>query len=442
MINHHDSQDPPPGWSLHRICIFDRDEARVHAVELMLPSEFKAYAAVSICNAERRKDAFDAARKVVAGADSTAGKLAPEEPNHSAFSTPAKRVGNDLNVSVERDKLSVRHDDDWESESDGTGEAYAWDEPLKLIDSTRTFDRELLARNKKIYTLLAEKGNRRKLAGPDSTTWQEGLLALKAEHPNFGEVVNFVGDQIALATHCGKSLRIPPMLLLGPPGIGKTHFSNSLAGFLGTSIERLSFDTDVTSGALLGSDRNWGNTSTGLVFEAICKGSHLNPVVLLDEVDKCREGRQYQSPLASLHSLLEPVSSSKAVDISINFEFDASRVIWIATANDPLAIPASLRSRFTEFMIESPTGEHALLMAQVMLQKTHASMGISGFQEPGREFIRLLAPLTPREQRQALERAYAAAVANGRRYLTQHDLPADVLLNCEDDSAAIGGWLH
>jgi ATP-dependent Lon protease len=319
---------------------------------------------------------------------------------------------------------------------------YAWDEPLKLINSLRIFDKEIHARNQKIYEVLRSKGNRRILAQPSANAIDRMMDKLRYEHPHFGEVIDLVRKQLLMAVKTGRPLAVPPILLLGPPGVGKTHFCSTLAQCIGSVVHKISFDAAVTSSSLLGSDRNWGNSSTGALFEAVAIGDFANPVFLLDEVDKPRSGH-YQSPLASLHSVLEPVSNGTVTDISIQLEFSVRHVIFIAAGNDAWAIPSTLRSRFIEFRIDAPAGQDALQMAEVMVRSSHATLNDADFCMPGRDIARLIAHLNPREQRQAMEAAYTAAIADGRDRLTRDDLPADVLADDESVKRRKSGqWIH
>ena len=150
-----------------------------------------------------------------------------------------------------------------------------------------------------------------------------------------------------------------------------------------------------------------------------------NPIILLDEIDKASKRRE-GDPRASLHSLLETVTSERVRDISLDFEFNASRVIWIATANELDRIPSSLRSRFQEFWIEQPTGAQALQMAEVVALEVHYLMELPDFDPPTRQLVHYIAHLSAREQIQALKRAYAAAKVDGRHQIALSDLPEQV----------------
>jgi ATP-dependent Lon protease len=225
-------------------------------------------------------------------------------------------------------------------------------------------------------------------------------------------------------------MALPPILLIGPPGVGKTHFTLALAKAMDRPIERHSFDSAYAGSALLGSDRHWANTKTGLVFDAICLGESADPIILLDELDKA-DTVSRSSPLGPLHSLLEPVTARDVVDISVGIRFDASHVFWIATANDLRNIPESIQSRFRIFILQAPTAGQALDLARAVVGSVHQRFPT--FEVPHRHLVTLVAHLTPREQVQALEQAFASAATNGRKHLVRQDLPADVLQDMGDD---------
>lgn len=272
----------------------------------------------------------------------------------------------------------------------------------------------------------------------------QGLDHLRKAFPHFSPVLDLVRDQYAFAELTGKPFLIPPILLGGDPGIGKTRFSQELAKALGTVMRRLPFDNGQSGVSLLGSDKNWANTTYGSVFELVVLGEYANPVILLDEIDKASK-RPEGDPLASLHSLLEPVTSHRVRDISVDFEFNASRVVWIATANELERIPASLRSRFHEYWIEQPTGALALQMAEVLAQEVHQEMNLPGFQPPAQPLVRYIAHLSAREQLQALKRAYAAAKVDGRHQIVMADLPEQVRRDASEfagEDAPPTGLLH
>lgn len=315
---------------------------------------------------------------------------------------------------------------------------YAPDVPHRLLRGMqgRTPDREVHKRLEALAKELKAKGPIRRLVSPPE--WDADVEVLRRHHPHFHEVLELVDTQVRYSWQTESALRLPPMLLAGPPGVGKTHFSQDLATVLDVTIRRVPFDTEQTGSVLLGSDKTWANSSYGVVFELLALGRQANPLILLDEIDKASRYRE-NSPLASLHSLLEPVTAGQVRDISLDLELDASRVTWIATANEPDRIPDSLRSRFTEFWIEQPTGEQALGVAESVLKQAHLRQYGSGLETPSRRIPALIAHLSAREQMQLLELAYARMVAAGRSQLRPQDLPPELW---PEGPGAAAGWLH
>jgi len=329
---------------------------------------------------------------------------------------------------------------------------YAWDDPLQLIARKgSTPDREAHKRNKEIYLKLATKGHLRTVGYPlrEHDEVLASLDQLRQQMPHFGGVLDLVRESLNLAFVRQRPMAIPPLLLLGPPGIGKTHFTHALAKALRIPVRRHGFDSGVTDAALLGSDKHWINTTFGLVFDMVAMGDSASPIVLLDEIDKARPGER-ANPFGPLHALLEPVTAKAVRDISIDMEVDASHIVWIATANEPWMVPAPVRSRFRDFTIEAPTGEAALRAAQVVATAVHQRMGTELFDPPGPRIVSAIAHLSAREQIRALEQGYGRALVKGRRAISKCDLPPDMLMAELDgdgpgggpDGPPSGGWLH
>lgn len=247
------------------------------------------------------------------------------------------------------------------------------------------------------------------------------LTALADELPHFAGVVRAVQTQLRLAQIAGRPARVTPRLLVGGPGLGKTHFAGRLAQALGVPVHRLAMDTVQTDSALAGGDSHWANTQTGIVFEALARGPAANPVIVLDEVDKACPHSGH-GPLAPLHTLLEPETARCFADRSLSLRLDARHVVWIATANELESIDAPLLSRFAVHAIAPPDAAQALRVAQAVARALLAEFRLD-LDIPEAVLVRLAA-LTPRAQRQALEVAAGEALARGAAALAESDLPA------------------
>jgi len=328
----------------------------------------------------------------------------------------------------------------------------AWDEVLKLIDRKgSTPDRDMKLRNRELFLRIRkDHPHHMRAVGyrlRDHQAVLDDLATIGEQLPHFVEVLAFVRDHLVLSFARQQPMRIPPVLLLGDPGIGKTHFTFELAKALRIPVRRHGFDASLTGSALLGSDKHWANTAHGLVFEELVLGHSASPICLLDEIDKAAEDTGNRNPLGPLHSLLEPVSAKAVTDISLDITLNASHIVWVATANEPWKIPAPIRSRMREFMIEAPKGEHAIHAAQAVAQAVYGRMGPDLFDPPEPRLIRSLAHLSARELIQVLEAGYARALSSGSRVLKRHHLPADMLYELDEqpggpDASPSGGYVH
>lgn len=307
---------------------------------------------------------------------------------------------------------------------------FDWDaarERFELLKKNpATADKDLVARDLRHFAKAMANGPWRSVAR--ARAWREDLQQLGAEMPNFAGVVEAIQHAMALADLSGRPPMPQPILLLGKPGAGKTHFTQRLAEVLQTTIYRQSFDNAQTTSGLRGADRHWGTSAVGALWELIVLGKNANPLVLLDELDKGAQGGNHYRPVDALLSLLEPVTASKVRDVSVDFEFDASHVVYIATANDADRISAPVRSRFLEFFIAEPDIDGRLVIAHSVFEATLKRLVPIEVREkiagPTDLQICRLAWMTPRQIRMAVERALGAAVYAGRLHFEDSDFDA------------------
>ena len=184
-----------------------------------------------------------------------------------------------------------------------------------------------------VSTLLRDGGSVRKLA-TISTTWRDDLAGIERKFPNFGDVIDYLRAAFAVASHGDGVPMLTPILLSGPPGIGKSYFAMHFAEYFGAGFQTVHIETAQTSSVLSGSAEHWGNTKTGMVFNALLEGAYANPVFFLDEIDKAFEGEH--DPLMSLYALLESATARTFTDSSYPWlpGIDASRIVWVCTCND------------------------------------------------------------------------------------------------------------
>lgn len=181
---------------------------------------------------------------------------------------------------------------------------------------------------------------------------REGLDELKSCFPHFEPFFKLVSKYL----HVDEPITLPPVLVAGEPGIGKSALLDNLAETLGLPIRWLHLSSELTNAVLLGSDSKWGNSAAGFVAEDMCLGRVGNPLYCVDDIHLARgQGEYEQSAISSLHSLLEPSAGGYVKDISIKIEIDATKISWIATTNALKRITASLLSRFRIVHVAPPT---------------------------------------------------------------------------------------
>ena len=267
---------------------------------------------------------------------------------------------------------------------------------------------------------LGKQSEWRQLAPPPEPT---ALHALAEQFPNFSEVVRFVEELNTLSRLRPRSpLMIPPILLDGPAGIGKTAFSLALASTLGTEHWHLAMGHSTASFDLGGLDAGYVGGGPGLLTRKIGLGKHADPVILLDEIDRAPE-QSNSDPLGPLFDLLEPRTACEFCDDGLKIKMDLSRVRWLATTNNVERLDPALRSRFKLFRVQAPTPQQVrgITMrqyAQLLRQHPWGVYFEPALPEP---VLAALARHTPRDLGRALHSACARAAKAGRSVLSTAD---------------------
>jgi ATP-dependent Lon protease len=245
------------------------------------------------------------------------------------------------------------------------------------------------------------------------------------ELPNFHAALDDLRRQIALCQDSRDALEIMPILLLGPPGVGKTHFAREVADLLGTGMGFVSM-CSLTAGWLLGgASSQWKGARPGKVFETLVDGQYANPVMVVDEIDKVR-GEHAYDPLGALYSLMEHDTAATFIDEFAEVPIDASQVIWIATANDDRAIPEPILNRMNVYEVQAP--DHAA--ARGIARRLYAEIrnehdwGQRFAPEPRDDVLDRLADLPPREMRRAWMTGFGNARLAAQVEVRNEDLPA------------------
>ncbi|NRF66571.1 AAA family ATPase [Aquincola sp. S2] len=271
------------------------------------------------------------------------------------------------------------------------------------------------------YERMLEKGAERFQVKPSGLPAMDHLYE---ELPNFHDALDDIRRQLALCQDSRDALEITPMLLLGPPGVGKTHFAREVAQLLGTGMGFVSMSSLTAGWVLSGASSQWKGARPGKVFETLVDGQYANPVMVIDEIDKAR-GEHAYDPLGALYSLLEHDTAQCFVDEFAEVAVDASQVIWVATANDERAIPEPILNRVNVYEVQMPDRDAARVIALRLYAgiRGHHHWGQRFEPEPGEAVLERLAELAPREMRRAWMTAFGNARLDGRDRIELKDLP-------------------
>jgi ATP-dependent Lon protease len=271
------------------------------------------------------------------------------------------------------------------------------------------------------YERMLERGPERFQVKPSGIP---GMEHLYEELPNFSDALDDVRRHVALSQDSRDGLEVTPMLLLGPPGIGKTHFARKLAELLGTGMCLVPMSSMTAGWLLSGASSQWKGAKPGKVFEALVEGQYANPVIVVDEIDKAAADAQYD-PLGAMYSLLEHDTAGSFIDEFAEVSIDASQVIWIMTANDERLIPDPILNRMNVFEVEAPGFEMARTIARnLYLAIRHDHGWGARFEvEPRADVLDQLAELAPRDMRRALMTGFGNARLESRGEILVDDLP-------------------
>ena len=271
-----------------------------------------------------------------------------------------------------------------------------------------------------VYEKMLRLGGQRFTVKPSALPEMEALFE---DLPNFAEVLEDIRKHLALCVDSNDSIELPPMLLLGEPGIGKTHFARKLAELLGTGFGFVPMSSLTAGWVLSGASSQWKNAKPGKVFDTFLNGDYANPVIVVDELDKAASDGQYD-PLGALYELLEIDTATRFVDEFVELPIDASGAVWLATANDASRIPEPVLNRMAVYEIDAPDEAGARRIAQKIYSEIRNGhdWGRRFPEMPSDDTLDKLAAMAPREMRRAVQSAFGTAKLAGRQEMQPDDV--------------------
>ena len=161
-------------------------------------------------------------------------------------------------------------------------------------------------------------------------------------------------------------IRAPILCLIGLAGTGKTTLANSIAESLGRKFERIPFGGMGDARALRGQSRAFADAEPGSVIKKIVNAQNKNAVILLDELDRITENARADI-MGVLVELLDPEQNRNFSDHYIDYPFDLSRILFIATANNTANISTAVLDRLEIVQMPSYTDDEKTAIAKTYL---------------------------------------------------------------------------
>lgn len=201
----------------------------------------------------------------------------------------------------------------------------------------------------------------------DSINLEKSRKILDKEHYGLDKVKERIVDSLAVYKR-NPEFNGQILCLAGPPGVGKTSIVKSLAKSMGRKYVRIALGGIHDEAEIRGHRKTYIGSMPGRIVEAVIKSGVMNPIILLDEIDKV--GNDFKGdPSSALLEALDPEQNNSFADHYIEFPLDLSRVLFITTANDVSAIAGPLYDRMEVIELNSYTALEKFYIAKKHLLK-------------------------------------------------------------------------